>query len=36
MRCDSVEIRASVASRLPADPDPIAVLGAVRAAKDAF
>ncbi len=36
MRCDSEEIIASVASGLGDDRSPAAVLGAVRAAKDAF
>jgi hydroxyacylglutathione hydrolase len=36
MRCDSTEIVAHVAPRLGADRSPSAVLGAVRAAKDAF
>jgi hydroxyacylglutathione hydrolase len=36
MRCDAPEIVASIASRLAADRSPSAVLGAVRAAKDAF
>jgi hydroxyacylglutathione hydrolase len=36
MRCDSAEIRASMAGRVGAGADPIAVLAAVRAAKDAF
>jgi hydroxyacylglutathione hydrolase len=36
MRCDSAEIQESVASRLTVTADPVAVLGAVRAAKDSF
>ncbi len=36
MRCDSAEIIAHVAARLGSDRSPAAVLGAVRAAKDAF
>jgi hydroxyacylglutathione hydrolase len=36
MRCQSPEIISSVASRLAGDQSPVAVLGAVRAAKDAF
>lgn len=36
LRCDSPEIIASVAARLGIDRSPVAVLGAVRAAKDAF
>lgn len=36
LRCDSSEIRASVSARLGSDADPVAVLRAVRAAKDAF
>jgi len=36
MRCDSAEIIASVSARLGDDRSPAAVLGAVRAAKDAF
>jgi hypothetical protein len=36
MRCQSSEIIRSVADRLAGDTNPVAVLGAVRAAKDAF
>lgn len=36
MRCDSAEIQANVQGRLGADRSPAAVLGAIRAEKDAF
>ena len=36
MRCQSPEIIQSVSTRLAGDTTPVAVLGAVRAAKDAF